>query len=108
MADSRSPVVEDGIAVALQHIVRALDLHSRWFVEEHGLTGPQIATLRAALRRERTSAGELARTVCLSQPTVTGILDRLERKGLIVRSRGERDRRSIFRLGDAGGRPGAG
>ena len=88
--------VEDGIAAAIRHIVRAVDLHSRWLVEEHGLTGPQIATLRAAYRLERSSTGELARAVQLSHPTITGILDRLERKGLIVRRRGERDRRSVF------------
>ncbi len=87
--------VEDGVAWAIQSIVRAVDLHSRWFVLEHGLTGPQIATLRAACRFGRSTAGELARAVRLSQPTITGILDRLERKGLLTRSRSEHDRRTI-------------
>ena len=82
--------------MAIRHIVRAVDLHSRQLVEEHGLTGPQIATLRAACRLGRTSSGELARAVQLTQPTITGILDRLERRGLISRCRGERDRRSVF------------
>ena len=89
------PSIQDAMAVAIRHIARSVDLHSRWLVEEHGLTGPQIATLRAACRLGRASSGELARAVELSQPTITGILDRLERKGLVVRCRGERDRRSI-------------
>src|SRR5690606_3976077 len=37
----------------------------------------------------------VAREVHLGQPTVTGILSRLERRGWIQRTRGERDRRSV-------------
>jgi DNA-binding MarR family transcriptional regulator len=93
--EARRSGVEDGVAWAIQSIVRAVDLHSRWFVLEHGLTGPQIATLRAACRCGHATAGELARAVRLSQPTITGILDRLERKGLLTRSRSAHDRRTI-------------
>lgn len=88
--------IEEGVSAAIRNIVRAVALHSRWLVEEHGLTAPQIATLRAAYRLGRASTGELARAVRLSQPTVTGILDRLERKTLVTRCRHDRDRRSIM------------
>ncbi|MGD8450502.1 MAG: MarR family transcriptional regulator [Phycisphaerae bacterium] len=88
--------IEEDIAAAVRSIVRAVDRQSRWLVEEHGLTSPQAATLRAALRLDSASAGDLARAVRLSQPTVTGILDRLERRGLISRNRDPRDRRSIL------------
>ena len=64
-------------------------------MEENGLTGPQLATLREASRLGPTSVSALARAVHLSQPTVTGILDRLARQGLVERCRDESDRRTV-------------
>ncbi len=72
-----------------------MDLHSRRLVEQSGLTGPQWLTLREAARLGRPPAGVLARAVNLSQPTVSGILDRLERRGLVERVRDNEDRRSV-------------
>ncbi|MBK8268035.1 MAG: winged helix-turn-helix transcriptional regulator [Planctomycetes bacterium] len=65
-------------------------------MEEFGLTGPQLAVLGAAARMGRISVSALARMVHLSQPTVTGILDRLVRRGLMERVREERDRRNVI------------
>jgi DNA-binding MarR family transcriptional regulator len=87
---------EDQIVAAIRRIMRAVDLHSRHLAEEHGLTGPQLATLQAASRLgEASSTGALARAVHLSGPTVTGILDRLAKRGLVERSRDGQDRRSV-------------
>jgi len=87
--------IEDRIVVALRRIMRAVDLHSRRLLEEHGLTGPQLATLQTAARLGAVSASELARAVHLGQPTLTGILARLESRGLVVRRRSDTDRRSV-------------
>ena len=87
--------IEERIVAALRRIIRAVDLHSRRLHERHGLTGPQLATLQAAERLEAASAGTLARAVHLSHPTVTGILTRLEKRGLVRRARGEHDRRTV-------------
>lgn len=92
---ARSSNLEGPIVVALRRITRAIDLHSRLLVQDCGLTAPQLATLREAARRQPVSAGALARAVSLSQPTMTGILDRLERRSLIERSRDGEDRRSV-------------
>jgi DNA-binding MarR family transcriptional regulator len=87
---------EDQIVAAIRRIMRAVDLHSRHLAEEYGLTGPQLATLKAAARLgEASSAGALARAVHLSGPTVTGILDRLAKRGLVERTRNGQDRRSV-------------
>jgi DNA-binding MarR family transcriptional regulator len=76
--------------------MRAVDLHSRHLAEAHGLTGPQLAILQAASRLgAASSTGALARAVHLSGPTVTGILDRLARRGLVERARNGQDRRSV-------------
>jgi DNA-binding MarR family transcriptional regulator len=88
--------IEDQIVAAIRRIMRAVDLHSRHLAEEHGLTGPQLATLQAASRLgEASSTGALARAVHLSGPTVTGILDRLAKRGLVERARNGQDRRSV-------------
>lgn len=92
---ANSLTVEDEIVAALRRIIRAVDLHSRHLVHEVGLTWPQLATLRAAERLGDCSIGALARAVHLSQPTLTGIVQRLERAGHIVRSRHEWDGRSV-------------
>jgi len=86
---------EDQIVAAIRRIIRAVDLHSRRLVEACGLTGPQLAVLGAAARLGRTSISALARSVHLSQPTVTGILDRLERRGFVKRCRDGADRRTV-------------
>lgn len=93
MSDSRD--IEDDIVAALRRIIRAIDLQSRRLFDRHRLTGPQLATLREAARLPGCSTGSLARAVHLSQPTVTGILNRLERQGLVRRERSVGDRRSV-------------
>ena len=88
--------MENQIVAAIRRIMRAVDLHSRHLAEEHGLTGPQLATLQAASRLgDASSTGALARAVHLSGPTVTGILDRLAKRGLVERARSGNDRRSV-------------
>lgn len=93
---SASLAIEDQIVAAIRRIMRAVDLHSRKLAMEHGLTGPQLAVLKAAARLgAAASTGALARAVHLSSPTVTGILDRLVKRGLVDRARSGYDRRSV-------------
>jgi DNA-binding MarR family transcriptional regulator len=84
------------VLAALRRIIRAIDLHSRELVQRYGLTGPQLVVLKELLSRSPRSVSELAKAVNLSQATVTGILDRLEKKSMIERLRSEVDRRKVF------------
>jgi len=94
MPDSLSS--EQEIVASIRKIMRAVDLHSRRLVEAFGMTGPQLATLQEASRLGPTAPSAIARAVHLSQGTVTGILTRLEARGLITRQRSETDRRSVL------------
>jgi len=87
--------LEDTIVAAIRRILRAVDLHSRHLMEEHGVTAPQLATLAEAKRLDGGTISTLARAVHLSQPTVSGVLDRLEARGFVHRERSARDRRSV-------------
>ena len=84
------------VLVALRRITQAIDLHSRQLVRSHGLTGPQLIILEEIARHQEIAVTELARAISLSQATVTGILLRLERQGLVSRLRGTRDKRNTL------------
>ncbi|MEZ6071182.1 MAG: MarR family transcriptional regulator [Pirellulales bacterium] len=81
--------------VALRRITRAIDLHSRELLQAVGLTAPQLAALRAIARMQPVTVGALARSIHLSQATLTGILTRLEKRRLITRARSGADRRAV-------------
>jgi len=87
---------EDDVLRSLRRISRAVDLHSRRLASVHKLTGPQLVCLRQVLKEEGTTPGALARAVSLSQPTVTGIVDRLADRGLLDRRRDANDRRRVL------------
>lgn len=84
------------VLVSLRRIIRAIDLHSRLLLDRHGLTGPQLVVLKTLIGLGEVSVGELARQVHLSQATATGVLARLEKRGLITRHRSDIDRRRIL------------
>jgi DNA-binding MarR family transcriptional regulator len=47
-------------------------------------------------KHKEISIGELAKAISLGQATVTGILTRLENRGLVVRRRSNSDKRRVF------------
>lgn len=83
------------VLITLRRIIRAIDMRSRSLMQQAGLTGPQLLVLQALGRHSQMSAGELAKEVNLSQGTLTSILDRLEKRNLILRLRSESDRRKV-------------
>lgn len=93
----------DEILRALRRILRAVDRHGRRLAQQHHLTGPQLICLREVQRSGPLNPGQLARSVSLSPATVTGILDRLEARGLVTRRRRNRDKRQVLvQLADRG------
>lgn len=86
---------EESILVSLRRMSRAVDLQSKQLAKVHELTGPQLVCLRHLQTHEHTTPKSLASAVSLSQATVTGILDRLERRGLVVRVRSTVDKRVV-------------
>lgn len=87
---------------ALRRILRATDLHSGHVLRQTGLTATQLQVLHT-LSREAMTAGELAREMCISQATLSDVLDRLAHRQLLTRQRQERDkRRVVVTLTEAG------
>ena len=95
---------EDSIMRSLRRINRAIYLYSRQLVRNFDLTSPQVVCLRQILIETSISPGQLAKEVSLSQATVTGIVDRLETRGLVNRERSVSDRRRVILTLTAAGR----
>jgi DNA-binding MarR family transcriptional regulator len=85
----------DEVFGALRRIVRSLDVHSNRLRVRYGLTGPQLVILKKIESTPNCSVRNLAEAVSLSSATVTVILESLEKKGLVNRSRGKEDRRRM-------------
>lgn len=95
--------VEQVAADCLRRIARAMDCHSKTLLREFRLTGPQLLVLRALASRDAAPVGMVAKAANLGAATVTGVVDRLEREGFVVRVRGGSDRRQILiRMTDEG------
>lgn len=65
-------------------------------LQREELTGPQLFILRELFQKEPRKLGDLAQSVQLSNSTVSGIVDRLERSGMVARRRDEQDRRVVW------------
>lgn len=95
--------LEEDILRSLRRITRCIDLHSRQLVNTYGLTGPQLVCLRTIGKTGEMTPSRLAKEVALSQPTVTGIIDRLAARQLVRRERSTSDRRVVtVQITDAG------
>ncbi len=87
--------VEEMSLSALRRITHATDVHSRALLREYQLTGPQVSILKEVARQGEAPIGALAKASYLGAPTVTGIVDRLERQELVSRIRTDVDRRQV-------------
>lgn len=86
----------DDVLVSLRRIIRATDLHSKKLSKTTGLTAPQLLIMQTIRDESELTLGEVAKRVSLSQATVTTIVDRLEKRNLVFRERGEKDKRKVY------------
>ncbi|HVW24958.1 MAG TPA: MarR family transcriptional regulator [Polyangiaceae bacterium] len=68
---------------------------TRAVAEQYGLTGSQLLVLKLLEPRGQVSLSALSEEIRAKNSTVTGIVDRMERDGLVVRRRSGEDRRVI-------------
>ncbi|MGF1690183.1 MarR family winged helix-turn-helix transcriptional regulator [Photobacterium kagoshimensis] len=83
------------VLIALRQIIRAIDLHSRKLNKDAGLTGPQLVLMRAIRDSGEVTIRQLSNNTNMSQATATTILDRLEKRELVVRQRSQLDKRKV-------------
>ncbi len=85
----------NALLVALRQINRAIDLQSKKLERETGQTTPQLLLLKELEKDGRAKPSVIAKSVHLSHATVTSIVDRLEKSGMVKREKSEDDRRSV-------------
>lgn len=81
---------------SLRQITRAVDIHSRQLSQRYDITAPQLVTLISIVNSYSTTIANIAKDVHLSPSTLVGIVDRLEKKGLVRRDRSTSDRRQVY------------
>lgn len=82
--------------VLLRQVIRSTDMQEKEVSRSTGLTLPQLMTMQALSQHAPMTTGGLAKEITLTQATVTSILDRLEKKGLVQRERGVDDKRKVW------------
>jgi DNA-binding MarR family transcriptional regulator len=80
-------------------IDHGLQSRSKQMASSVGVTGPQRLAIRLAARVPHITAGQLAGLLHVHPSTLTGVLQRLEKRGILVREQDPNDgRRALFRV----------
>ncbi|MCJ8303088.1 MarR family transcriptional regulator [Shewanella sp.] len=91
------------LLISLRRVIRAIDIHSRQLNKQSGLTGPQLMVMQNISQLDAPLVKEIAQEVALSPATVTTIIDRLESRKLVIRTRSKTDKRKVhLSLSEAG------
>lgn len=83
------------IVQGLRRIVKALQTYSQDVRNAYGLTGPQLWALKTLQGHGRMSTGRLAAALAVHQSSISILVDRMEKRGLVRRARGRNDHRFV-------------
>ncbi len=86
---------KDCLCFQVGKISRKMARVTRDAVAPYGLTTTQFFLLTALYEEEDISISALAKKVVLDKATLTGLVDRLERDGLVTRRVSPEDRRTV-------------
>ena len=93
------------ILINIRKIVRSINLESKRIQKEYGVSIPQLLALQHLKNGEgrQSTHKEIMKLLALNSSTVTGILNRLEKKGYLARlAKGSDKRVSIIGLTSKG------
>lgn len=101
MTDKRTTIA--GIIDNLRRVFQVVNEQSKRAELATGLTGPQLWTIKTIAESGSIRTSDLAHKIYLHPATLVGILDRLEARGIVARTRSQQDRRVVkVDLTDAG------
>lgn len=83
------------IIMRLRQIIQEMSKHSKLILEKYKISTPQLICLHEVFQHGPISIGALTKIVFLNNSTVTGIIDRLEKRELVRRVRISKDRRQV-------------
>ncbi len=85
------------ILIKIRKIVRSVDIESKKIQKEYGVSIPQVLCLSFLhdSTNYQSTQGEIRKFLNLNSSTVSGIIDRLERKGYLARLPKSGDKRVV-------------
>lgn len=91
------------IIYLIRRLMQAGYLYTKELNKKYSVSAPQLNCLIALSENGPLPPSQIAKHIMVKSSTVTGVIDRLEQKGLARRVRNSRDRRVItIQLTDAG------
>lgn len=86
------------ILIKIRRIIRSMNLESKKIQKEHGVSIPQVLCLNYLnnCTDYQSTHKEIRNYLNLNSSTVTGIIDRLEKKGLVARLPKKEDKRTTY------------
>ncbi|MBN1117348.1 MAG: MarR family transcriptional regulator [Bacteroidales bacterium] len=85
------------VLIRIRKIVRSINLESKKIQKEHGVSIPQVLCLNflKSAKNYQSTQGEIRKFLNLNSSTISGIIDRLEKKGYLARLPNLSDKRVV-------------
>jgi DNA-binding MarR family transcriptional regulator len=80
----------------IRRLIQASSLYTKELNKKYQISVPQLNCLLALYESGPLPPSQIAKLILVKSSTVTGIIDRLEQKGLVERKRSSPDRRVII------------
>ena len=84
------------VAAIFYEVSKILKRSMRKSFENVGITIPQSFVIHTLMEFGEMKISDLSKRLSLSNSTISGIVDRLEKQQLVVRTRSEEDRRIVY------------
>ncbi|WP_348980959.1 MarR family transcriptional regulator [Desulfosporosinus sp. BG] len=84
------------VAKLFQEVMHLFKQNMSKMFEGIGMTAPQSMVIGILSKEKTLKITELSSKLCLSNSTVSGIIDRLEKQGMVERKRSEQDKRVVY------------
>ena len=83
------------IVFLIRKLIQGAELYTKELNKKHSVTAAQLNCLLALYENGPLPPSQIARHMMVKSSTVTGVIDRLEKKRLVTRQRNSPDRRII-------------
>lgn len=88
--------MHDSLTIALMQAREVAMTYFRPIVKQHNLTEQQWRIVRVLVDNPSMDFHDLAAATCILRPSLTGILTRMERDGLVLRLKPVNDQRKLY------------
>lgn len=83
------------IAVLIQKIGKNIKCQMRGIFEKQGITMPQGMVVHLLMTESEMKITDISKALGLTNSTISGIIDRLEKQDIVIRERSKEDKRIV-------------